>query len=157
MRVRSFAYNIHSTWNCAEHATLSHTHKSDDAELSIIHVPSALSVLTNMEVWEKSQTVDPEVRAYIYSLVNAVGGTSTIGEAYSVGDDALAALHDIVRWLKLYDEKLRRDGTKLEKPDVKRILTGCRCQAMPCGSKFGQWRSRGDYGLVARRANGQQA
>ena len=26
----------------------------------------------NMEVFEKSETVDPEVRAYIYSLVSAV-------------------------------------------------------------------------------------
>lgn len=54
-----------------------------------------------MEVWEKSQTVDPEVRAYVYSLVNAVGGSSTYDDTYSVGDDALAALNDILRWLRL--------------------------------------------------------
>ena len=68
-----------------------------------------------MEVWEKSQTVDPEVRAYVYSLVNAVGGQSTLEERYEIGDDALAVLHDLTRWLKLYDEKTNRY-------DVKRCL-----------------------------------
>ncbi|TKA53509.1 hypothetical protein B0A55_13569, partial [Friedmanniomyces simplex] len=67
------------------------------------------------EVWEKSQTVDPEVRAYVYSLVNAVGGSSTYDDTYQVGDDAYAALQDILRWLRLYDEKLNRF-------DVKRCL-----------------------------------
>ncbi|KAK5125789.1 hypothetical protein LTR85_012065 [Meristemomyces frigidus] len=67
------------------------------------------------EVWEKSQTVDPEVRAYVYSLCNAVGGSSTYDDTYAVGDDALAALNDILRWLRLYDEKLNRF-------DVKRCL-----------------------------------
>lgn len=68
-----------------------------------------------MEVFEKSQTVDPEVRAYVYSLVNAVGGSSTLDDTYQVGDDALAALNDLQRWLRLYDEKLDRY-------DVKRCL-----------------------------------
>ncbi|KAK0824848.1 Topoisomerase 1-associated factor 1 [Friedmanniomyces endolithicus] len=67
------------------------------------------------EVWEKSRTVDPEVRAYVYSLVNAVGGSSTYDDTYQVGDDAYAALQDILRWLRLYDEKLNRF-------DVKRCL-----------------------------------
>lgn len=53
------------------------------------------------EVWEKSQTIDPEVRAYVYSLVNAVGGSSTYDDSYQVGDDAYAALQDILRWLRL--------------------------------------------------------
>lgn len=66
-----------------------------------------------MEVWEKSETVDPEVRAYVYSLVNAVGGSSTYDDTYCVGDDALAALNDILRWLRLYDEKLGRFGRQL--------------------------------------------
>ncbi|KAI7543065.1 timeless-domain-containing protein [Hortaea werneckii] len=65
--------------------------------------------------WEQSQTVDVEVRAYVTSLVNAVGGTSTVGEYYDVGDDAPAVLNDILRWLRLYDEKLGR-------LDVKRVL-----------------------------------
>ena len=68
-----------------------------------------------MEVWEKSQTVDPEVRAYVYSLVSAVGGQSTLDDHYAVGDDALAVLNDLVRWLRLYDEKTNRF-------DVKRCL-----------------------------------
>jgi replication fork protection complex subunit Tof1/Swi1 len=68
-----------------------------------------------MEVWEKSRTVDPEVRAYVYSLVSAVGGQSTLDDRYAVGDDALAVLNDLVRWLRLYDEKTNRF-------DVKRCL-----------------------------------
>lgn len=63
-----------------------------------------------MDPWEKSETIDPEVRAYISSLVNAIGGSSTIDDTYSVGDDALAALNDLLRWLRLYDEKLGRFG-----------------------------------------------
>ncbi|QIW95157.1 hypothetical protein AMS68_000675 [Peltaster fructicola] len=68
-----------------------------------------------MDVWTKSETVDPEVRAYVYSLVNAVGGRSTLDESYAIGDDALATLKDIRRWLLLYDEKTNR-------LDVKRVL-----------------------------------
>lgn len=52
------------------------------------------------EPWAKAETVDPEVRAYVYSLVNAVGGSS-YDDTYAVGDDALAALNDILRWLLL--------------------------------------------------------
>jgi replication fork protection complex subunit Tof1/Swi1 len=68
-----------------------------------------------MDPWTKSETVDPEVRAYVYSLVNAVGGSSTYDNNYSIGDDALAVLKDLARWLKLYDEKTGR-------MDVKRCL-----------------------------------
>ncbi|RMZ84320.1 hypothetical protein DV738_g690, partial [Chaetothyriales sp. CBS 135597] len=58
---------------------------------------------------EKAETVDPEVRAYVYSLVNALGGSSADEEGrYVLGDDALACLRDLKRWLKLYDEKLNR-------------------------------------------------
>ncbi|KAK3672984.1 Topoisomerase 1-associated factor 1 [Recurvomyces mirabilis] len=67
------------------------------------------------EIWEKSQTVDPEVRAYVYSLVTAVGGSSSYDDTYQVGDDAYAALQDLTKWLRLYDEKLNRF-------DVKRCL-----------------------------------
>jgi replication fork protection complex subunit Tof1/Swi1 len=68
-----------------------------------------------MDPWEKSTTVDPEVRAYVTSLVNAVGGRSTYDDTYSVGDDAVAVLKDLQRWLRLYDEKTNRR-------DVKRVL-----------------------------------
>ena len=67
------------------------------------------------EIWHKSETVDPEVRAYVISLVNAVGGSSTYDDSYTLGDDALAALNDLLRWMRLYDEKLGRY-------DVKRCL-----------------------------------
>ncbi|KAH0845375.1 Topoisomerase 1-associated factor 1 [Fonsecaea pedrosoi] len=57
----------------------------------------------------KAQTVHPEVRAYVYSLVNALGGSSTDDDGrYVLGDDALACLRDLKRWLKLYDEKNNR-------------------------------------------------
>lgn len=59
--------------------------------------------------FEKSKTVDPEVRAYVYSLVTALGGTGVDTDGkYVLGDDALACLRDLKRWLKLYDEKLNR-------------------------------------------------
>ncbi|KAK5680446.1 Topoisomerase 1-associated factor 1 [Elasticomyces elasticus] len=65
-----------------------------------------------MEVWEKSETIDPEVKAYVFSLVSAVGGSSSYDDTYQVGDDAYAALQDILRWLRLYDEKLNRYDVK---------------------------------------------
>ncbi|KAF2716401.1 timeless-domain-containing protein [Polychaeton citri CBS 116435] len=62
--------------------------------------------------FEKSKTVDPEVRAYVYSLVNAVGGSSSLDGRYEVGDDAVHALKDLTRWLRLYDEKTGRYDVK---------------------------------------------
>ncbi|KAF2424919.1 timeless-domain-containing protein [Tothia fuscella] len=60
--------------------------------------------------------VDPEVRAYVSSLVTALGGTSIEEHGrYVLGDDAIAVLKDIRRWIKFYDEKLNR-------LDVQRIL-----------------------------------
>jgi len=84
-----------------------------------------------MEVFEKSETVDPEVRAYVYSLVSAVGGNSSIEDGrYVLGDDALACLKDLKRWLSLYDNKLSRFDVKrclaeanLVKGDLLEILT----------------------------------
>ncbi|KAI9661186.1 MAG: Topoisomerase 1-associated factor 1 [Bathelium mastoideum] len=53
--------------------------------------------------------IDPEVRAHIYSLVSAVGGTSTdLDGRYVLGDDALACLKDLKKWLNLYDNRLNR-------------------------------------------------
>ncbi|KAL9122842.1 MAG: hypothetical protein Q9187_000599 [Circinaria calcarea] len=64
--------------------------------------------------------VDPQVRAYVYSLVSALeplsiltekqlGGTGADEDGrYVLGDDALACLKDIKRWLKFYDEKANR-------------------------------------------------
>ncbi|KAL8921876.1 MAG: hypothetical protein Q9208_005480 [Pyrenodesmia sp. 3 TL-2023] len=62
-----------------------------------------------MELEEAPTPVDPEVRAYVYSLVSALGGTGTNEDGrYVLGDDALACLKDLKRWLKLYDEKANR-------------------------------------------------
>ncbi|KAJ5683138.1 Topoisomerase 1-associated factor 1 [Penicillium macrosclerotiorum] len=55
------------------------------------------------------QVVDPDVRGYVYSLVTALGGfNGEDADRYMLGDDALACLRDIKRWLKLYDEKNNR-------------------------------------------------
>ncbi|KAI9823376.1 MAG: hypothetical protein M1819_001349, partial [Sarea resinae] len=53
--------------------------------------------------------VDAEIRAYVYSLVSALGGAGGGNDGrYVLGDDALACLKDLRRWLSLYDQKLDR-------------------------------------------------
>lgn len=47
-----------------------------------------------MDVWTQSETVDPEVRAYVYSLVNAVGGRSTLDESYGEHNQQSVSYHD---------------------------------------------------------------
>ena len=79
------------------------------------HSPSRFGNDGEMDPWEKSETVNPEVRAYIYSLVSAVGGQDTLEDRYAIGDDAHAVLSDLIRWLRLFDEKTNRY-------DVKRCL-----------------------------------
>ncbi|KAL3441901.1 topoisomerase 1-associated factor 1 [Aspergillus insuetus] len=55
------------------------------------------------------EVVDPDVRSHVYSLVTALGGfNGADADQYVLGDDALACLRDIKRWLKLYDEKFNR-------------------------------------------------
>ncbi|KAL2796490.1 timeless protein-domain-containing protein [Aspergillus keveii] len=55
------------------------------------------------------EVVDPDVRSHVYSLVTALGGfNGADADQYVLGDDALACLRDIKRWLKLYDEKSNR-------------------------------------------------
>ncbi|KAK0508657.1 hypothetical protein JMJ35_008933 [Cladonia borealis] len=63
-----------------------------------------------MEIEETSHSpVDPEVRAYVYSLVSALGGTGADEDGrYVLGDDALACLKDLKKWLRLHDEKANR-------------------------------------------------
>ncbi|KAL8639924.1 MAG: hypothetical protein Q9228_003098 [Teloschistes exilis] len=65
--------------------------------------------ISRMEPEERPSPIDPEVRAFVYSLVSALGGTGTDEDGrYVLGDDALACLKDLKRWLKLYDEKANR-------------------------------------------------
>lgn len=70
--------------------------------------------------------IDPEVKAFVFSLVSAVchrleydlllranifqlGGSSAADDGrYILGDDALAVLKDVKRWLRLYDDKTNR-------------------------------------------------
>ncbi|CUS10895.1 unnamed protein product [Tuber aestivum] len=63
----------------------------------------------NMVLSKIPETVDPMIRAHILSLCSALGGTSTVEDGgYSLGDDALACLKDLKKWLKLYDQKMNR-------------------------------------------------
>ncbi|POR39573.1 Topoisomerase 1-associated factor 1 [Tolypocladium paradoxum] len=56
-----------------------------------------------------ADTVHPEVRAHINSLVSALGGVSADDDGrYQLGDDALEVLRDIKRWIRFYDEKTNR-------------------------------------------------
>ncbi|PKX99931.1 DNA topoisomerase I-interacting protein [Aspergillus campestris IBT 28561] len=58
---------------------------------------------------EGVEPVDLEVRAHVYSLVTALGGfNGEDADKYVLGDDALACLRDIKRWLRLYDQKNNR-------------------------------------------------
>ncbi|KAI9828182.1 MAG: Topoisomerase 1-associated factor 1 [Phylliscum demangeonii] len=55
------------------------------------------------------EVVEQEIQAYVNSLVSALGGTSSDEDGrYVLGDDALACLKDLRRWLKLYDERKNR-------------------------------------------------
>ncbi|KAL0265326.1 Topoisomerase 1-associated factor 1 [Diplodia seriata] len=63
----------------------------------------------SLDDWVSRDTIDPAVRAHVYSLVSAVGGSSIEFEGrYVLGDDALACLKDIRRWLRLYDQRENR-------------------------------------------------
>ncbi len=107
------------------------------------------------EVWEKSQTVDPEVRAYVYSLVNAVGGSSTYDDTYQVGDDAYAALQDILRWLRLvrrhrYTLRVHTDAIMCSTTRSSTASTSSAASRKPISSKATSSRSS-HYGRKKRR------
>ncbi|KAK4179169.1 putative topoisomerase 1-associated factor 1 [Triangularia setosa] len=57
-----------------------------------------------------NDTVHPEVRAHINSLVSALGGFSVDSDddKYKLGDDALEVLRDLKKWIRFYDEKTNR-------------------------------------------------
>ncbi|KAL2136902.1 hypothetical protein VTI74DRAFT_63 [Chaetomium olivicolor] len=56
-----------------------------------------------------NDTVHPQVRAHINSLVSALGGYSIDDDdSYKLGDDALEVLRDIKKWIRYYDEKTNR-------------------------------------------------
>ncbi|KAI9669707.1 MAG: Topoisomerase 1-associated factor 1 [Alyxoria varia] len=56
-----------------------------------------------------ASAIDPEVKAFVFSLVSALGGSSAADDGrYVLGDDALPVLKDIKRWLRLYDDKTNR-------------------------------------------------
>jgi replication fork protection complex subunit Tof1/Swi1 len=72
---------------------------------------------SSLDDWvNQRETVDVETRAIVSSLVTALGGTSIEHHGrYILGDDALACLKDLRRWIKVYDQRLNR-------LDVQRIL-----------------------------------
>lgn len=49
--------------------------------------------------------VDPEIQERISNLVSAVGGFDPLTKEYKLGDEALACLRDIRKWIQLYDVK----------------------------------------------------
>ncbi|GAB1314277.1 Topoisomerase 1-associated factor 1 [Madurella fahalii] len=56
-----------------------------------------------------NDTVHPQVRAHINSLVSALGGYSVDDDdGYKLGDDALEVLRDLKKWIRFYDEKTNR-------------------------------------------------
>ncbi|KAF2644896.1 timeless-domain-containing protein [Massarina eburnea CBS 473.64] len=61
---------------------------------------------TTLDEWAKDP-VDPEIRAHVYSLITALGGTGDNG-TYQLGDDVILCLKDLKRWLKLADQQLNR-------------------------------------------------
>lgn len=56
---------------------------------------------------DDSKVVDAELKAHITNLVSALGGPDvTLDERpYKLGDDALACLRDLKKWLRVFDEK----------------------------------------------------
>lgn len=85
-----------------------------------------------MDASANEQRVDPEVKAFVFSLVSALGGSSAADDGrYVLGDDALAVLRDLKRWIRLYDEKTHRLDVRrllaeanLVKGDLLEILAG---------------------------------
>lgn len=59
--------------------TMSNVPRREDQDRRIPHSTPAV-----MELWEKSETVDPDVRAYVESLVTALGGRSTYDDSYGI-------------------------------------------------------------------------
>jgi hypothetical protein len=53
--------------------------RREDQARRILHFTPAI-----MELWEKSETIDPDVRAYVESLVTALGGRSTYDDSYGI-------------------------------------------------------------------------
>ncbi|KAK9377021.1 timeless protein-domain-containing protein [Lipomyces chichibuensis] len=85
--------------------------------------------------------VDPTVGAHVASLISALGGPdhSLSNHPYVLGDDALACLKDLKRWIKAYDEKLNRldvaraiSKTSLVTDDLLQILTDWEASRTRC-------------------------
>lgn len=74
-----------------------------------------------------------------------IGGGSTIDDGrYILGDDALACLKDLRRWLKLYD-------TKLDRYDVKRCLAEANIVRGDLLEILGQWNPDEETGILKRK------
>ncbi|KAH6859079.1 timeless protein-domain-containing protein [Alternaria rosae] len=61
---------------------------------------------TTLDDWAQD-TVNPEVRAHVSSLISALGGIGDDG-TYALGHDALLCLKDLRKWLKFADGQYNR-------------------------------------------------
>lgn len=59
---------------------------------------------------EENNSVDPVIKAHITQLISALGGPDITDEKrpYVLGDEALACLRDLKKWIKMHDEEMDR-------------------------------------------------
>lgn len=64
----------------------------------------------NPDLSNTFEVVDGELKAHITNLVSALGGVDVTldDRPYKLGDDALACLRDLKKWLRVFDEKQDR-------------------------------------------------
>lgn len=90
---------------------------------------------------DQAGAVDSEVQGSISNLVSALGGVDLSTQEYKLGDEALACLRDLKKWLQNYDAKYERlevscaiANTTLIVFDIPQIL----------GSWESSWRKKSD-------------
>lgn len=83
---------------------------------------------------------------YAPTNCSQLGGSSTVDDGrYVLGDDALACLKDLRRWLKVYD-------TKLDRYDVKRCLAEANVVKGDLLEILGQWNQQHATSTLRRKA-----
>ncbi len=92
-----------------------------------------------------SSAVNPVLKAHITSLVSALGGPDHTdpNATYVLGDDALACLRDLKRWIKGYDEKQK-------KWDVARAISETSLVRGDLLNIIAIWEEKSDKGLNSK-------